>query len=47
MIGKTNKQTNIYYNFIYIYNKLGNPALPKLLKVTPAVYPNLNDFTGN
>ena len=23
-----------------------NPALPRLLKVTPAVYPHLNDFTG-
>ena len=24
-----------------------NPALPRLIKVTPAVYPHLNDFTGN
>ena len=25
-------------------NWLGNPALPRLLKVTPPVYPHLNDF---
>ena len=24
---------------------LGNPALPRLLKVTPTVYPHMNDFT--
>ena len=44
----------IRHRFIYLlisialsYFWLGNTALPKLLKVTPAVYPNLNDFTGN
>ncbi len=26
--------------------KLGNPALQRLLKFTPAVYPHLKDFTG-
>ena len=26
--------------------QLGNPALSRLLKVTPAVYSHLNDFTG-
>ena len=29
---------------LYIY-LLGNPALSRLLKITPAVYPHLNDFT--
>ena len=29
-----------------ISNQLGNPALTRLLKVTPTVYPHLNDFTG-
>ena len=27
-----------------ISNQLGNPALTRLLKVTPTVYPHLNDF---
>ena len=32
---------------IYIYSiAWGYPALPGLLKVTPAVYPHSNDFTG-
>ena len=32
----------VFYVNWYIYNKLGNPALPKLLIVTPAVvYPRL------
>ena len=34
----------------YIHTSMGNPALPRLLivtLVTPAVYPHLNDFTGN
>ena len=30
---------------LYIY-LLGNQALSRLLKITPAVYPHLNDFTG-
>ena len=37
------KQTEITTLYIYL---LGNPALPRLLKITPAVYPHLNDFTG-
>jgi len=30
----------------FIKYQLGNPALPRLLKITPVVYPHLNDFTG-
>ena len=30
----------------FILDYLGNPAIPRLLKVTPAVYPHLTDFTG-
>ena len=33
---------------ILLYTRALEPsaALPRLLKVTPAVYPHLNDFTG-
>ena len=30
---------------VKFYNYLGNPVLPRLIKVTPAVYPHLNDFS--
>ena len=29
-----------------ILNYTGNPVLTRLLKLTPVVYPHLNDFTG-
>ena len=35
------QSTHQFYNF----HQLGNQALPMLSKVTPAVYPHLNDFT--
>ena len=31
---------------VFIIDIFGNPALPRLLTVTPAVYLHLNDFTG-
>ena len=43
MIGQTNRQTNRDYNLLYI-DKLGNPALPRLLKVTSAINPHFDDF---
>ena len=30
---------------VFIIDIFGNPALPRLLTVTPAVYLHLNDFT--
>jgi len=30
---------------VKFYDYLGNPALSRLLKVSPAVYPHLNDFS--
>ena len=41
----TGINTNIQINrdYYFIYKLLGNPALPRLLKVTPA----LNDLPGN
>ena len=30
----------------YNFTRFGNPALPRLVKVTPAVYPHLNDNAG-
>ena len=43
---------NIYvenekYMKIWTIDKFIDPSLSWLLKVTPAVYPHLNDFTGN
>ena len=37
--------TNIILSVSLYSYKLGNPALPRLLIVTPAVYPHLYDFT--
>ena len=35
----------LFFNKLMSFIKV-NPALSRLLKVTPAVYPHLNDFTG-
>ena len=44
---RTHKQRNKRRLLLYIFSRIaGNPALPRLLNVTPAVYPHLNDFTG-
>ena len=32
---------------LYIEYELGKPALPRLLKVTPAFYLHMNDLPGN
>ena len=39
--------TNTLTQSLFIKGWLRIPALPSLQKVTPAVYPHLNDFTGN
>ena len=41
MIGQTNR----HYNFIYRI-LAWEPSAAEVTKVTPAVYPHLNDFTG-
>ena len=49
MIGQTNRHTDKQRLQLYIYRyKPGNPALTRLLKVTPAVYPwTLTILPGN